>query len=98
MKRHMTVVTFKGNQFLDLLDDNNNNIKPSYVKRELWLKTIGYLNSICVCATRAITNHAPTSEYRLRFFSREEFKYSCGRYPIKSRHHIFHECSRFNRY
>jgi len=88
----------KGNQFLDLLDNNDNIIEPSYVKGRPWLKVFGHLNSLCVCATRAITNHAPTGKYRLRFFLREDFKYSCGLYPIKSRHHILYECGRFNGY
>ena len=88
----------KGNQFLDLLDDNNNIIEPSYIKGGLWLKTFGHSNSLCVCATRAITNHAPIGEYRLRFFPRKEFKCPCGLYPIESRCHILHECGRFNGY
>ena len=88
----------KGNQFLDLLDDNNNIIEPSYVKGGLWLKVFGHSNSLCVYATRVITNHAPIGEYRLKFFPREEFKYPCSLYPIESRHHILHECSRFNSY
>jgi len=89
---------FKENQFLDLLDNDNNIIEPSYIKGGLWLKVFGHLNSLCTCATRAITNHAPIGEYRLRFFPREEFKCLCGRYPIESRHHILHECGRFNGY
>jgi len=88
----------KGNQFLDLLDDDNNIIKLSYVKEGLWLKNFGHSNSLCVCATRAIINHAPIGKYRLRFFPREEFKCSCSLYPIESRHHILHECGRFNSY
>ena len=69
---------FKGNQFLDLLDNDNNIIKPSYVKGGLWLKVFGYSNSLCTHATRAITNYAPINEYRLRFFLREKFKCPCG--------------------
>ena len=88
----------KGNQFLDLLDDNNNIIEPSYTKGGLWLKLIGHSNSLCVQATRAITNHAPTGKYRLRFFLGEEFNCLCEQYPIKSRRHILHECGRFNEY
>ena len=91
----------KGNQFLDLLDNNNNIIKPLYVKDGLWLKTFGHSNSLYMHTTRAITNHAPISEYRLRFFPREEFKYKphvCGLYPIKSRCYILHNCGRFNGY
>ena len=88
----------KGNQFLDLLDDNNNIIKLSYVKGDLWLKTFSYSNSLCVHATRAIMNHAPIGEYRLRFFPREKFKCPCSIYPIESRYYILHKCSRFNSY
>ena len=85
----------KGHQFLDLLDDDNNIIEPSYVKGGSWLKTFGYSNSLCVHATKAITNHG---EYRLRFFPREEFKCPCSIYPIESRCYILHECGRFNSY
>ena len=88
----------KGNQFLDLLDDDDNIIKPSYVKGGPWLKVFGHLNSLCVHTTRAITNHAPTGKYRLRFFPREDFKCPCELYSIESRHHILHECGRFNGY
>ena len=88
----------KEDQFLGLLDDNNNIIEPSYTKGGLWLKAIGHSNSLCAWATRAITNHAPTGEYRLRFFPREEFKCPCGQYPIESRCHILHEYGRFNGY
>jgi len=37
----------KGKQFLDLLDDKNNIIEPSYSKGGSWLKAIGHLNSLC---------------------------------------------------
>ena len=43
-------------------------------------------------------NHAPIGEYRLRFFSREEFKCPCSLYPIESRCYILYECGRFNGY
>ena len=75
----------KENQFLDLLDDDNNIIEPTYVKGRSWLKMIGHLNLLCAHATRAITNHASIGKYRLRFFSREEFKCLCGQYPIELR-------------
>ena len=88
----------KWNQFLDLLDNDNNIIELSYAKGGLQLKLIGHSNSLCAQAIRAITNHAPTSEYRLRFFLREEFNCSCGQYPIESRHHILYEYGRFNGY
>jgi len=88
----------KENQFLNLLNNNNNIIEPSYVKGRSWLKTSSHSNSLCIHATRAITNHAPIGEYRLRFFPREEFKCPCSLYPIESKHHILHEYGRFNSY
>jgi len=88
----------KGKQFLDLLDDNSNDIEPSYVKGGPWLQVFEQSNTLCVHMTRAITNHAPIRKYRLRFFPREEFKCLCSVYSIKSRRHILHDYSRFNGY
>ena len=88
----------KGKQFLNLLNDNNNIIEPSYARGGSWLKVFNHSNSLCMHASCAITYHAPIGEYRLIFFSREEFKCLCGSYPIKSRHYILHEYGRFNRY
>jgi len=53
----------KGRFFLDLLDNDLNSIEPTYSKGGLWLKFFGYSNSLCIRATRAITNHAPIGEY-----------------------------------
>jgi len=88
----------KERYFLDLVNDDNNFIEPMYAKDGLWLKSFGYSNSLCTWATRAITNHTPIDEYRLRFFPRKEFKCPCSQYPIESRHYILHECGRFNGY
>ena len=88
----------KGNQFFNLLDDNFNIIRPFYAKEEPWLQLFGYLNLLCACASRAITNHAPIREYRLRFVPREEFKYLCSLYPIELYRHILYDCKRFNGY
>ena len=88
----------KGNQFLDLLDDNYCFIEPACVKEGLWLQLFGHSNSLYAHTSRAITNHAPIGEYKLRFFPREEFKCLCGVYPIESRRHILHDCTRFNGY
>jgi len=87
----------KGNQFLDLVD-NNNIIELTYIKGGSWLKVFGHSNSLYACVTRAITNHVPTGEFRLRFFPREEFKCPCNQYSIKTRYHILYECGRFNGY
>jgi len=88
----------KGKQFLDLLDDDLNAIEPSYTKGGPWLQMFGHSNSLCAHTTRAITNHAPIREYRLRFFPNLDFSCPCNNYPIKSRRHILHECKRFNGY
>ena len=88
----------KGNNFLDLLDDDFNPIEPSYTKGSLWLQAFGHSNLLCTRATRAITNHAPIGEYWLRFLPNMDFSCPCNNYPIESRRHILHECKRFNRY
>ena len=58
----------KGRNFLDLLDDDLNIIEPHVAKGGPWLQAFGQSNSLCTRAARAITNHAPIGEYRLRFF------------------------------
>ena len=88
----------KGNHFLDLLDDDFNPIEPSYTKGSLWLQAFGHSTSLCVYATRAITNHAPIGEYQLRFLPSMEFSCLCNNYSIESRRHILYECKRFNGY
>ena len=88
----------KGNQFLNLLDDNYCFIELACVKGGPWLQLFGHSNSLYARTSRAITNHAPIREYKLRFFPREEFKCLCSVYPIESRRHILHDCTRFNGY
>jgi len=88
----------KGKHFLDLLDNDLNPIEPSYTKGGSWLQMFGHSNSLCARATRAITNHAPIREYRLRFFPSLDFLCPCNNYPIESRRHILHKCKRFNGY
>jgi len=75
----------KGNYFLELQDDKYHMIGPSYTKGGPWFKHFRHSNSLCVRATRAITNHAPIGEYCLKFFPRENFSCPCRSYPIKTR-------------
>ena len=91
------VLDGKEKHFLDLLDDNFDTIEPAYTKGRLWLQVFGHSNLLYTRTMRAITNHAPIVEYRLRFFPKEDFKYPCS-YPIESRRHILHKCMRFNGY
>ena len=88
----------KGNNFLDLLDNDFNTIEPLYIQGGPWLQAFSHSNSLCDRATRAITNHAPIGEYHLRFFPNEHFSCPCNDYPIETRQHILYECQRFNRY
>ena len=88
----------KGWQFLDLVDSNFNIIEPSYTKRDPWLQSFSYSNSLCAYTTRVITNHALIGKYWLRFFPNKEFKCPCDNFPIKSRRYILHEYTRFNGY
>ena len=88
----------KEKQFLDLLNSDDNIIKPSYIKGGSWLRYFGHSNSLCARATRAIINHAPIGEYRLRFFLREDFSCSCSSHPIETRRYILYKCRRFKEY
>ena len=85
----------KGRLFLELVDDKNNPLEPSYAKGGTWLRHFGHSNSLCARASRAIVNHAPTGEYRLRFFPNETFHCPCGSYPIETRRHILHDCNNY---
>jgi len=88
----------KGRNFLELVDSDNIPLEPTYCKGGSWLQFFGHSNSLCARVTRAITNHAPIGEYRLKFFLTKDFSCLCGLYPIKMRRHILHECRRFNKY
>ena len=46
----------KGNNFMDLLGDDFNIIKPSYIKRGPWLQAFGHSNSLCAKATYQLGN------------------------------------------
>jgi len=76
---------FKGRNFLELLNNNQNPLEPSAIKGGPWLQHFSHSNSLYARATRAVVNHAPIGEYWLRFFPREDFSCPCGVYPIESR-------------
>ena len=92
------VSDFKERNFLELLNNNQNPLEPSAIKGSSWLQYFSHSNSLYARATKAIVNHAPIGEYRLRFFPREDFSCPYGVYPIESRQHILHECKKFNNY
>jgi len=88
----------KRSNFLNLTDDNYEEIEPSYIKGGPWLQAFGYSNLLYTWATRAITNHAPMEEYCLRFFPNEDFSCLCDDFPIKSRRHVLFDYKRHNGY
>ena len=82
----------KGQQFLELVNDDDNPIEPSYFNRSSWLKFIEHSNLLCARVTRAIVNYASIDKYKLHFFSKEEFKCLYRSYSIELRYHILHKC------
>lgn len=95
---YFQVSEYKGKNFLDLNDDDNQPICPTYFKGDAWLKHFGFSNLICMCITRLVTNHAPIGEYRLRFLPKELFIYTYRDYPIKTRRHILFDCTWYNKF
>jgi len=92
------VSDYKGNHFLDLLDNDYLFIKPTHIKDSTWLKLIGHSNSLYMCVTKAITNHTSIGKYHSRFFPKENFDYLYRLYPIKSRCYILYKCKKYNNY
>ena len=88
----------KGHHFLELCDNDNDPLEPSYAKGGIWFKFFVYLNFLCSRAIRAIINHAPIREYRLKFFPWEDFSCPCDSYPIENGCYILHEYRRHNKY
>ena len=76
------VLDYKRKNFLDLNNNNNLLIKPTYSKGGTWLKHIEHSNILYVHATRAITNHTLISKYHFKFFLKEFFICLCGEYLI----------------
>ena len=92
------VSNLKENHFLELLDNKYLSANLTYIKDSSWLKQTSHSFFLCARATRAITNHTSMEEYRLRFFLRENFSYSCRTYPIELRCYIIHEYKRYSSY
>jgi len=97
-KMTFQVLDKKGHQFLELLNNNNKPLKPTYSKGRSWLKYFGHTTSLCARPTRAIVNYTPISKYWLRFFPQEEFKCLYRTYPIETRYYILFDCKRYNKY
>ena len=88
----------KDNYFLDLLNNKLYTIKSLYIKEDPWIIYFGHSNLLCARATRVITNHAPTGEYYLRLFPREDFSCPYRVYPIETKCYILYNCRKYNKY
>jgi len=77
---YFQVLDYKGKNFLDLNDNDNLSIWPTYLKEGAWLKHIGHSNSLYMYIIRAITNYASIGEHYFRFFPEESFAYFCSDY------------------
>ena len=97
-KMTFQALDLKERNFLELVDNDNNTLEPTYCKGGTWLQFFGHSNMLYARAIRVITNHTLIGEYHLRFFFNEEFPCLCGLYPIKIRQHILHKYRRFNEY
>jgi len=65
---HFQVSNYKRRNFLNLNDNDNNFICPTYLKDRAWLKCFSLSNSLYTHITRLITNYTPISKYKQRFF------------------------------
>ena len=92
------VSEYKRKNFLNLIDDDNLIIRPTYMKSSLQLKTFGHSNKLCAHVIRAIINHVFIGKYCLRFFSRKPFVCSYKEYSIELRNHILYNFKRYNKY
>jgi len=87
---------YKGRNFLELNNNNDKPICPTYSKGRAWLKHFDLSNNtMCAHITRLITNHTPIGKYRKRFFPNEPTACSCSCVPLKTRDHIIHDCKRY---
>jgi len=83
---------------MKLLDNDLKPVKLLTVNSSSWLKYFDYSNSLYIRATRVIINYILINKYKLRFFPKKEFKCPYDFYSIKRKHHILHDCKRYNNY
>ncbi|KJA25422.1 hypothetical protein HYPSUDRAFT_199940, partial [Hypholoma sublateritium FD-334 SS-4] len=81
-------------QFLQLLDLDDNLIKPSYLKGRSWIPAAKASTSLVSRMTRAILGHAPIGEYYSRFLPDEDPACPCGEAALETRDHILNHCRR----
>ena len=82
----------RGHYFLMFENEDQQVIKPIYVKGSSQLPVIGFTNFLCACFTCMTTGHAPIGEYKQRFFSNLPTSYLCGKAEVQTYKYIIIEC------
>ena len=90
---YFQALEYKGRNFLNLNDDNNQPIHLIYSKDDAWLKYFSFSNSMCAYITRLIMNHTSIGKYKLKFFPTKLFTCICRYYSIETRRHILFDCT-----
>ena len=72
---YFQISNYKKRNFLNLNNDDNQLLHPTYSKDSIWLKHVSLSNLLCAYFIRLITNHALIGEYKQRFFSNKSVTY-----------------------
>jgi len=89
---------YRGSQFLDIYDNNDNLVTPTYTKEESWLTIIGISNSIYAYAICFITNYTSIDKYKARFYPNKNTSCLYSGTQLKMCHYILYQCSLYKGY
>ena len=92
---YFQVSDLKRKHFLDLNNNDNKPIYPTYSKGSAWLKYFNLSNSLCAHVTRLVTNYAFIGKYQIKFFPNKLFACLCSNSPIKTRSYIINSCIQY---
>ena len=90
-------VTYRGSQWLPIRQKKKV-FKPSFAKsaRNFFHNMVKGESSHLSRLAHVLTNHAPTGEYRIRFFPQEPTKCPhCDENAVQTRRHVLTECPRY---
>ena len=95
-QRRWKDVTYRGSQWLPIRR-NKKVFKPSFAKtsRNFFHNMAKGESSHLSRIAHVLTNHAPTGEYRVRFFPHEPTTCPCDEDTLQTRRHILTECPRY---
>ena len=95
-QRRWKDITYRGSQWLPIRR-NKKVFKPSFAKasRNFFHNAAKGESSHLSRIAHVLTNHAPTGEYRVRFFPNEPTACPCDEDTLQTRRHILTECPRY---